>query len=159
MGRAQRLLQRREEAEDVVHDAFLKCIRQLSQLKEPSRFGAWLMTIAVRQCHRVFRRRRLLERLGLESSSEDVGLGRLAAPEVDPDTRLLLGQIDDCLRRVPSNSRTAWMLRHVEGCALESVAEQCGCSLATAKRRIQGAQRRLTAELCLPPPGEQRSTS
>ena len=37
----------------------------------------------------------------------------------------------------------AWMLRNVEGHALQEVADACGCSLATAKRRIALAQRRV----------------
>jgi RNA polymerase sigma-70 factor (ECF subfamily) len=34
----------------------------------------------------------------------------------------------------------AWLLRHVEGERLQDVALACGCSLATAKRRIASAQ-------------------
>ncbi len=32
------------------------------------------------------------------------------------------------------------MLRHVEGLALEEVAEACECSLATVKRRVAAAE-------------------
>jgi RNA polymerase sigma-70 factor (ECF subfamily) len=43
--------------------------------------------------------------------------------------------------------RIAFCLRHVEGMKLEEVARACGCSLATAKRRVASAQARLDAEL------------
>jgi DNA-directed RNA polymerase specialized sigma24 family protein len=39
------------------------------------------------------------------------------------------------------------MLRYVEGCELSDAAAQCGCSLATFKRRIQQADARLRARL------------
>jgi DNA-directed RNA polymerase specialized sigma24 family protein len=39
------------------------------------------------------------------------------------------------------------MLRHVEGCELTDVAEQCGCSLATVKRRITSADAQLKQRL------------
>jgi RNA polymerase sigma-70 factor (ECF subfamily) len=36
--------------------------------------------------------------------------------------------------------RIAWTLRMVEGLELAEVASACGCSLATAKRRIAAAE-------------------
>jgi RNA polymerase sigma-70 factor (ECF subfamily) len=43
--------------------------------------------------------------------------------------------------------RLAWTLRHIEGERLEDVAARCGCSLATAKRRIAAAHAHLQAEM------------
>jgi RNA polymerase sigma-70 factor (ECF subfamily) len=50
------------------------------------------------------------------------------------------------LEALPIEQRLAWSLRYVEGEKLEAVAEQCGCSLATAKRRISAAHARMQAE-------------
>jgi len=47
------------------------------------------------------------------------------------------------LAKLPLTLREPWVLRFVEGCTLEEVAEVCGCSLATAKRRLVEAQARL----------------
>ena len=47
------------------------------------------------------------------------------------------------LDRVPASDRIAWTLRYIEGQQLEEVAGICGCSLATAKRRISAAQERI----------------
>jgi RNA polymerase sigma-70 factor (ECF subfamily) len=44
---------------------------------------------------------------------------------------------------VPPRDRIAWTLRYIEGQQLEEVAGICGCSLATAKRRISAAQERI----------------
>jgi RNA polymerase sigma-70 factor (ECF subfamily) len=43
------------------------------------------------------------------------------------------------LDRLGTAERLAWTLRHVEGERLDAVAQLCGCSLATAKRRIAAA--------------------
>ena len=54
------------------------------------------------------------------------------------------------LAALPLELRTAWLLRHVMGCAVEETAEACGCSLATVKRRISAADeqiRRHTGEV------------
>lgn len=144
------LLSRSAEAEDVVQDAFIAAFRDLGQLGDRTRFAAWLARIAVHQVHRRFRRRRLLARLGLDRGVDDARLESVVDPSASPEIRADLGRLDDALGRLPVAPRLAWMLRYVEGCSLKELAEQCGCSLATAKRRIAQADVALRAQLgCL----------
>jgi RNA polymerase sigma-70 factor (ECF subfamily) len=145
--RVTRLLARSAEAEDVVQDAFVAAFRDLRKLSDAARFGPWLMRIAVNQAQRRFRRRRLLARLGFDTGVDDAQLAMVADPHAPPDVRAELSRLDDRLAGLPIALRLAWMLRHVEGCGLEEVAEQCACSLATAKRRIQQASDGLRADL------------
>jgi RNA polymerase sigma-70 factor (ECF subfamily) len=142
-----RLLARSAEAEDVVQDAFLSAFRDLRHLGDPARFAPWLMRIAVHQAHRRFRRRRLLARFGLDRGVDDARLAMVVDPGAAPDVCAELAHIDRALEALPAALRLAWMLRHVEGCALEELAEHCGCSLATAKRRIQRAELAVGAAL------------
>jgi RNA polymerase sigma-70 factor (ECF subfamily) len=144
--RVTRLLARSVEAEDVVQDAFIAAFRDLPQLAERDRFAPWLMSIAVRQAHRRFRRRRLLARFGLDQGADDAQLAQVADPAASPEQRAELARLDRKLARLPAAQRLAWMLRHVEGCTLDEVAEQCGCSLASAKRWLDKAERQLQAE-------------
>ena len=60
---------------------------------------------------------------------------------MSPERRALLARVYQVLDKIAVEQRLAWTLRYVEGEKLERVAEQCGCSLATAKRRIASAQR------------------
>jgi RNA polymerase sigma-70 factor (ECF subfamily) len=145
--RITRLLARSAEAEDVVQDAFVTAFHDLPQLADRERFGAWLMSIAVRQAQRRFRRRRLLARFGLDQGSDDARLAQVVDPAAPPDVCAELARLDERLGRLPAPQRLAWMLRNVEGCGLSEVAEQCGCSLATAKRRIEKAARQLEQDL------------
>jgi RNA polymerase sigma-70 factor (ECF subfamily) len=100
------------------------------------------------------RRRRLVTLLGL-ALPEPVDLEAVAAPEADPEARALLAQVYALLQSLPADERIAWTLRHVERHRLESVAELTSCSLATAKRRIQRAQRYLDARFVSPFGGEE----
>jgi RNA polymerase sigma-70 factor (ECF subfamily) len=137
--RVTRLLSRSAEAEDVVQDAFVEAFRDLPRLLDQSRFGPWLMRIAMHQVQRRFRRRRLLARFGLDRGCDDARLASIADPGLSPELSLELRRVDAGLARLPGELRLAWMLRYVEGCELLDAAEQCGCSLATIKRRIQRA--------------------
>src|ERR1041384_6827752 len=55
-----RLLRRTAEAEDVVQDTFVIAFAGLGRLRDGNAFGDWVLSIAVRQVYRRFRRWRLL---------------------------------------------------------------------------------------------------
>lgn len=133
-----RLLGDRHEAEDVVQDAFAAAHAELKNLREPSAFRGWVLQMAVRKVHRRFRKRKLLRFLGL-ASGEPEGLSELAGAEATQEQRAELVFLDRALGLLAAADRVAWSLRYVEGMQLDEVADHCGCSLATAKRRIAAA--------------------
>jgi len=128
------------DVEDVVHDAFLRAHERLDSLREPAAFRAWLGSIIVRMVRTRLRRRRLLRALGLVQPGEAVDLDAVASSDASPEARALLAQVYALLCTMVPDDRIAWTLRYVERHRLETVAELAGCSLATAKRRIQRAQ-------------------
>lgn len=136
LGLATRLLHSREDAMDVMQDAFVTAFERLGDLREPAAFRGWLMRVTVSLVHRRFRRRRLLRLLGLARAGDELSLEELADASVSLEARAELRLLDRKLAAVPERDRAAWLLRHVEGFSLEEVAEASGCSLATAKRRI-----------------------
>lgn len=136
-GVAIRLMGRDQDVEDVVQDVFVEAMRTLATLREPAREKAWLASVAVRVVMRRLRRRRIARLLGLAETWDP---SWLQAPEADPEQRALLRQVYRLLDDFPANERIAWSLRYLEGEKLEDVAALCGCSLATAKRRISAVQ-------------------
>jgi RNA polymerase sigma-70 factor, ECF subfamily len=142
---AARLLRSRDEAMDVLQDSFVAAFEELTDLRDDTAFRAWVQRIAVRLVHRRFRRRKLLALLGLGSTEAEVSLDTLADEAASPEARMELLWLDRALAHAPPAERIAWLLRHVEGLALDEVATACGCSLATVKRRIAAADARVEA--------------
>lgn len=138
-----RLLANRGDAEEVVQDTFITGFAQLSTLRDPNAVGAWLGQIAVSLVRRRIRRARLLRRLGLDRGADDATLEMLGDPGLSPEDRTDLALVDRALSGASAVCRIAWMLRRVEGLPLAEVATLCDCSLATAKRRITEADRRV----------------
>jgi RNA polymerase sigma-70 factor (ECF subfamily) len=138
-----RLLAARSDAEDALQDTFIIAFTDLVHLRDSGAFPAWLRRIAVHQAHRRYRKRRVLAALGLDHALTDATLADLADPDAGPDVLAELARLDEILLRLPAKNRTAWILRYVEGCELTEVAASCGCSLATAKRRVAAAQARV----------------
>ena len=138
-----RLLGREDEVDDLIQDVFLVAFRQRDQLRDPGAIKGWLATIAVRTARRRLRMRRLRSLIGLDSQQALA----FTQPGASPEQEALLGHIYSLLDQVGVERRLAWTLRHVEGERLDRVAQRCGCSLATAKRRIAAAEAFLNTEL------------
>lgn len=138
------MLQSSEEADDLVQDVFLRAWRALDRLRDREGARPWLMTIAIRVARTRLRRRKL-SRLLFHANVPD--FDQVAAPGALPEHRELLGRLYAILDKMPVELRIAWVLRYVQAETVQSVAELCGWSLSTAKRRIQAAHTRVTAKL------------
>jgi RNA polymerase sigma-70 factor, ECF subfamily len=142
---ALRILGRREEADDLVQDVFIKAGKWLAKLNDPSAIRAWLIKVTVRLAWRRLRMRRWRVALGMEGSYDYAEVAH--AGRTSPEDAAFLAEVYRLLDGMPAGERLAWCLRHVDGEKLEDVAERCGCSLATAKRWIATAQERLQKEV------------
>jgi RNA polymerase sigma-70 factor (ECF subfamily) len=142
------------DVEDVVHDAFLRAHQRMRELRDATLFRSWLGAIVVRQVRSRLRHKRLLNAFGI-GSVDPVDLDAIASTDADPETRAQLAQIYALLQTMPADERIAWTLRNIERHRLEAVAELAGCSLATAKRRIQRAQRFLQDHFVAPFAGDE----
>lgn len=137
-----KILGRRSDAEDLVQDVFYEAHRGLHRLRDAAAAKSWLGTIAVRVATRKLRRRKLGAVFGRGDSLD--AYSELPAPELGEEERAALISLYRVLDGLPAQQRSAWVLRHVEGESNARVAELCGCSLATAKRRIAAAQSQIT---------------
>jgi RNA polymerase sigma-70 factor (ECF subfamily) len=141
---AHRLLGRDDDVDDAVQEVFVAAIRGMHAVRDEHALKAWLACVTVRVAHRKLRSRRMWRFLGLDDSPD---YETVADGGASPEQRALLARVYEALDGVPTDARVAWTLRYVEGERLEAVAELCGCSLATAKRRIATAQQQLGKEL------------
>lgn len=139
-----RILGRKEDVDDLVQDVFLDAIRGIDQLREPGAAKAWLATLTVRKAQRVLRRRRMRRFFGIDEGAD---YAEVVDPRASAAERAMIADLYRMLDALPTDERLAWTLRHLENEPLERVAELCGCSLATAKRRIAAAHAVLGAEL------------
>ena len=149
-----RVLGRSAEADDVVQDTFVVALDRLGELREPAAFRGWLARIAINEARMRLRKRKWLRRLALDRDEDDVSLESIAAPDASPEVRAELARLDRLLASFDPELRIAFVLRYVEGWALEEVAAALDCSLATAKRRIKEARERVDAHVGMKRGGE-----
>src|SRR5499427_8269633 len=144
---AQHITQNREDAEDVVQDAFLKAYENLGQFQGQSKFYTWLVRIAVNEALMKLRRRRPERMVSLdeEVKTEDDSLPREVADwSPNPEQQYTQGELRDILTRtiqgLPPGFRTVFVLRDVEGLSTEETAEALDLSIPAVKSRLLRAR-------------------
>jgi len=139
-----RLGGRTPELEDLVQDVFLDAARGIDKLRQPDAIKGWLATITVRVVRRRLRLRRARRFLGRDSTFNYEHVADAAASPFD---KLLVAAVYRILDELPVADRLAFSLHHIQGEKLPEVARLCGCSEATAKRRIARAMKRVEGGL------------
>lgn len=130
-----------EQARDIVAETLLIALERFHTLRESASFLFFLIAIARRLFWRSGRWGRLF--LRLEDKHEDLAIDAAAAPDLQPDLRLL----HECISRLPARQREALALFELAGLRLEEIRDLQGGSLSGVKSRIARARKRLAAQL------------
>jgi len=150
-----RILQRREDAEDVVQETFLSVVEHLAEFREGSTFYTWLVRIATNHALKVLRKRKGLPLQPLDVQTRD------EAPLPHPDfiarwrdepssiaqDREARRILDDAIASLDEKYRLIFLLRDVEGLSTEEAADALGISIANAKVRLLRARLMLRERL------------
>jgi RNA polymerase sigma-70 factor (ECF subfamily) len=139
-GAVYRVIGHDEDLEDVIQEAFVHASRKLAGLRDPSRFRGWVVRIALREAvHALAKRRR--------RKVIDGDLARSAPRASDPRSLEPADALYRALDALPDKLRAPWSLNKIAGLALAETAHACSVSLATVKRRISAADKRLKRSL------------
>jgi RNA polymerase sigma-70 factor (ECF subfamily) len=151
---AQHITQNREDAEDVVQDAFLKAYQNLPQFQMQSKFYTWLVRIAVNEALMKLRKRRPERFVSLDEdvqTEEDSMPREIADWSPNPEQQYNQAELKDILGKtiqgLPTGFRTVFVLRDVEGLSTEETAEALELSIPAVKSRLLRARLQLRERL------------
>jgi len=151
---ANHITHNREDAEDVVQDAFLKAYENLEQFQGQSKFYTWLVRIAVNEALMKLRKRRPERTVSLDEDvkTEEDSLPREVADwSPNPEQQYSQTELKDILTRtiqgLPPGFRTVFVLRDVEGLSTEETAEALDLSIPAVKSRLLRARLQLRDRL------------
>ena len=151
---AQHLTHNREDAEDVVQEAFLKAFLHLDQFRENAKFSTWLTRIAMNQSLMMLRKRRPTREVSIDNDfqSDDVNLP-IDVEDWTPNPEQLYRatQLREILRatlqKLGPGLRVVFVLRDIEGFSLQETAEALGLSVIAVKARSFRARLQLREQL------------
>ena len=123
------------DLDDVVQDVFWLASRRIEKIVDLVQARGWLATVTTRVVRRKLLRRRF--RAFFHASPRDIDVPARGA---SAEEHAVLKRLYEVLEGLPTEQRLAWSLRYLEGEPLDAVAAACGCSLSTAKRRVNAAK-------------------
>lgn len=135
---AVRLTGQRDAAWDVVQDAFVTAFEKLKKLREPAAFAGWLRSTVVRTMLMAKRREK-----ARRHNDHVVELEGIASSDATAEERLAFVRALRWLSGVREPDKTIYLLRVIEGCENQEIAELTGVSLATVKRKIARVEEHL----------------
>ncbi len=142
LGYATRLLRVREEAEEVVHEAFLRAAS--GQWRPNGALRAWLFTVVHRMCIDAIRRRsRWTGLLGLLGH----GAATMPAQEHGRERRDRETSLERALAAIPDEHRAILLLYYGQELRSREVAEILGCDDHQVRSKLSYARRLLREQL------------
>ncbi|MBE6650194.1 MAG: RNA polymerase sigma factor [Ruminococcaceae bacterium] len=124
----------KEDAEDAVHEVFIKYMNSVPHFFNAEHEKAWFIRVTVNQCHDSARRRILRSHAPLEEAAElcaEIGAGEV--------TEAVLG-LEDIYK-------TPVLLHYYEGYSVEECARILRVSVSAVKMRLARAREKLKIDL------------
>jgi RNA polymerase sigma-70 factor, ECF subfamily len=143
------ILRRREDAEDIAQQVFVKAYFSLKRFDQRAAFSTWLYKITVNECWDLLRKRKVRplvyeSDLSEEQARQFGATDERASEEPDISEKLVARQrVQNLMAGLDERDRTMLILKEVEGFAVEEIAEILGLNANTVKVRLFRARRRV----------------
>ena len=131
---ANKILHNEQDAEDTVHQAFLKVAENIEKIGDPKcpKSQGYIVTIAENKAIDLYRRRQ--KRQVVELSDDLPGVTAIYEGE---------NILASCILKLPARYREVILLRYYQGYSVKEVAAILGLSLSAASKLNQRAKNRL----------------
>jgi len=148
---AYQMAPRRDDAEDIVQEAFIKAYQNLKRYRDEAKFTTWLLRITANlgtDRARMYNRRKSLEEREAAGSLTWMTVGNYSEDPIDnieqEERRALLR---DAIAALPDHHKNAIVFRDIQEMEYDDIAEFFGCSVGGAKLRVLRARRALRDRL------------
>lgn len=142
-----------QDAEDVVQETFLRAYKQLHRFDGRAAFSTWLYRICANCSLDRLQKRKSRKEMQPPSGAEPMAhwLDSIAAPGPSPEriaeSSQFADSLNDALGELTAAERTAFVLRHYEGCDIPEIAAALGVGAGAAKHSVFRAVQKLRRAL------------
>ena len=127
----------REDAEDVVHDVFIKYMEALPTFSDDEHERAWLLRVTVNRCRDLLRRRNIRRYVGFDEIEE------IPAEETPYEGQGIIANVS----ALPDKYKSVIILHYLEGNSVEACASILGLSESAVKMRLSRGREMLKKQL------------
>jgi RNA polymerase sigma-70 factor, ECF subfamily len=153
LGMATSILKSREEADDVLQDAFIQAYRHLAGFQNKARFSTWLYSIVLNHIRNRLRHGRVIRWVPLENASDPDEPWEMNIPEKGPgldvvlDHQFQINEVHEAIKFLPPSYQAICVLHYFKGMLLKDVAEKLNCPLGTVKVYLHRARKLMCKRL------------
>lgn len=137
-----------EDARDVVQEAFVQAFVKLETFQHASAFYTWLYRIAFNVAVSLGRKKR--PKISVEQTREATGqepVDGQADPSQQAEQTERCRQVREALAALPEEYRSILILREIDGCCYETIAEILDVPIGTVRSRLHRARLELRDQL------------
>lgn len=154
---AMRLTGKREDAEDLVQEAYMRAFRFFHRFEPGTNFKAWifkvLFNIFLNESRKRSTRSETVASPNLEFLSERMSVRQGRQHSNDPERLAMKHEmveaLQEALRKLPVDFRTVVHLADIEGCNYKEIASIVECPMGTVMSRLHRGRRLLREVLLL----------
>lgn len=139
------ILRRRESAEDITQDAFIKAFQNINQLQDGAKFGAWLAVIASNLARNYLKREKKilltdeLPATEIGSQADDVEAEAIRGLEIE--------RVREAIRSLPPEHYQLVVLQYYYDLKVDEIAAMLKLRPGTVKSRLFRARNKLASLL------------
>jgi RNA polymerase sigma-70 factor (ECF subfamily) len=139
-----KLVDSREDAEDITQEVFIKVFKSLERFREESEFSTWLYRIAYNTAISALRKRKLPCVPADSYLAEDSGL---SAGEGDDEAEIKLQYLEQALKKLPPDEIFLVTLHYMDRQSIENISAVSGLSVSNVKVKLYRIRKKLAAEI------------
>jgi len=132
---AYRILNNREDAEDILQESFVECFRSLDSFRFESTFGAWLKKITLNKCINQIKKKKI-----------DLTLYETLPAIIDEEEEEVIydtGKVFKSIEKLPDGYRIILTLYLLEGYDHAEISQILGITESTSKSQYSRAKDKL----------------
>ena len=133
-----RMMNSREEAEDMLQEAFTQAFMKLDSYRYESNFGAWLKRIVVNTCLNAINKKKVEL-----TYCDEIYDNQFMDAETENEIVLSVENVIDAMEKLPKGGRMVFLLYLLEGYDHGEIAQILGITESTSKSQFMRAKRRV----------------
>ncbi len=147
LGVCMRYTHSRDEAQDLLHDGFIKAFENIGRLQNVSAVESWLYRIMVNVSINYVSRHRQIAYTDLSEMEQQEDLEARVADKPWEEERFTMEQIVRAIQQLPEQYRLVFNLREVEEMEYAEIAKELGLQESTIRSLVSRARQMLRKQL------------
>jgi RNA polymerase sigma-70 factor (ECF subfamily) len=140
-----KIVENREEAEDITQEVFIKIFKSLERFREESEFSTWIYRIAYNTTISELRKRKLFFVVQDEALLTDNG--SFTDGNEDEEIEIKLQYLEEALKKLSPDEIFLVTLHYMDGQSIDSISRISGLSVSNIKVKLHRIRRKLAVEI------------